>query len=450
MKEKVQSGNMGTKNWYIENFDKFESSLNGQAKTELHQLRKNAFEQFLSEGFPTTNLEEWKYTNISQINKFNFTPANLVEKLSVTRDEVEKNLFTKKDINLIVVINGFIDKNFSNIQPELKIDFRNLSESGLCDSSFNKKFLKNEFVNNDGMSYLNSAFINDGLVLNIPDNTIIENPVYILFLNGNKNENLLIQPRNIYSVGKNSQLKIIESFASLDSNTYLFNGITEIFLDENSNLEFDRVQDEADSVFHINRTQVIQKRSSVFTSSIISIGGEIIRNDLNSALIEENSECHFYGLYLADGKRMIDNHSLIDHAVPHCHSNELYKGILDEESRGIFNGKVIVRKDAQKTLAYQSNKNLLLSKKAKINTKPQLEIFADDVKCSHGATVGQLDEQSMFYLQSRGINKSVAKSILIKAFASDVLEKVNDDLLREKLNHHILEKLHQVSFMEVK
>jgi len=446
----MNEANIENKNWYTKNFNKFEKSLNGQSKTKLHQTRRIAFEQFVKDGFPATNLEEWKFTNISRMNKFNFTPASLVEKVSVTKEEAEKNLFSDPDVNLIVMVNGYVDKKLSSIQPGLKIEFKNLSEAGLYETSFGEKFLKNDFVNKDGMAYLNTAFLNDGLILSIADNTIIEKPVYILFLNGNANENLLIQPRNIYSVGKNSQLKIIESFASLDSNPYLFNSITEIYLDENSNIEFDRVQDEADSVFHVNRTQVMQKRSSVFTSSVISIGGEIVRNDINSALIEENSECHFFGLYLADGKRMIDNHSLIDHAVPHCHSNELYKGILDGESHGIFNGKVIVRKDAQKTLAYQSNKNLLLSQKAKINTKPQLEIFADDVKCSHGATVGQLDEQSMFYLQSRGINRLVAKSILIKAFASDVLDNVNDDDLREKLNKQILEKLHQVSFSEIK
>ncbi|RJP61742.1 MAG: Fe-S cluster assembly protein SufD [Ignavibacteriales bacterium] len=438
----MNKANLENKNWYEEIFDKFERSLNGQSQTQLHQFRKTAFEQFINEGFPTTELEEWKFTNIGPVNKINFIASAVADKVEITRSDVDKNLFTEKDASIIVVVNGLVDRELSSVKPELKIEFANLHEAGLNESSFKEKYLKNDFVNKDGMTYLNSAFLNDGLFLKVQDNLSIDSTVYILFLNGSKNENLLVQPRNIYSIGKNSRLKLIEVYASLDPNAYLYNGITEIHLEENSNLEFDRVQDEDDSVFHINRTQVFQKRNSVFTSSVISIGGEITRNDLNSALIEENSECHLYGLYLADGKRMIDNHSLIDHAVPHCHSNELYKGILDEESKGIFNGKVIVRKDAQKTLAYQSNKNLLLSTKAKINTKPQLEIFADDVKCSHGATVGQLDEQSLFYLQSRGISKTVAKSILIKAFASDVLDNVNDETLKEKLNKHILERLH--------
>ncbi len=446
----MNKANLENKNWYEEIFDKFERSLNGQSQTQLHRFRKAAFEQFINEGFPTTELEEWKFTNIAPVNKINFVASAVADKVKITRSDVDKNLFTEKDANIIVVVNGLVDRQFSSVKPELKIEFANLHEAGLNESSFKEKYLKNDFVNKDGMTYLNSAFLNDGLFLKVQDNLSIDSTVYILFFNGSKNENLLVQPRNIYSIGKNSRLKLIEVYASIDPNAYLYNGITEIHLEENSNLEFDRVQDEGDSVFHINRTQVFQKRNSVFTSSVISIGGEITRNDLNSALIEEDSECHLYGLYLADGKRMIDNHSLIDHAVPHCHSNELYKGILDEESKGIFNGKVIVRKDAQKTLAYQSNKNLLLSTKAKINTKPQLEIFADDVKCSHGATVGQLDEQSLFYLQSRGINKAVAKSILIKAFASDVLDNVNDETLKEKLNKHILERLHQFSLLEIK
>ncbi|MGE5431151.1 MAG: Fe-S cluster assembly protein SufD, partial [Syntrophomonadaceae bacterium] len=215
--------------------------------------------------------------------------------------------------------------------------------------------------------------------------------------------------------------------------------------EENSVLNYFKIQNESDSAFHISRLQVRQDRASSFNSFAFTYGGSLVRNDLNAVLGGEYAEANLNGLYLAEGKRHIDNHTVIDHAVPHCNSNELYKGILDDKGRGVFNGKVVVRKDAQKTQAYQSNKNLLLSRNAKIDTKPQLEIFADDVKCSHGATVGQLNEEAVFYLQSRGVGIEAAQSILINAFASDVTDLINIEQLKETVNEQILGKLHKVS-----
>lgn len=434
------------KEWYTELFRQFESKLNGHSKTHLHTLRRNAIEQFSSLGFPTQRDEEWKYTNVNPLLKNNYAPVNPVNLSLPAAADITKFFIKNLEVSLFVFVNGHFTPELSRLLPEAeKIRIENLasaanSNSPILEQHFNK-YIKVE----NGFTALNTAFAYDGAVIEIPDKTILENPVHLLFLSGHSDDKILSQPRNLVIAGKNSQVHIIESYNSLHSNSYLLNSVTEIVLNENAILNFDRIQNENDNSFHVNKTHVHQYRSSKFTSHVITLSGSMVRNDLISVLSEPGSEAHFFGLYLVDGSRHVDNHTLIDHAAPHCHSNELYKGILDEKSRGVFNGKVIVRKDAQKTLAYQSNKNLLLSHSAKIDTKPQLEIFADDVKCSHGATVGQLDKESLFYLTSRGIGKDKARSILIKAFASDVIDEMENTQLREDLNQQILDRLHQVS-----
>lgn len=439
--EKVEN-----KEWYIELFRQFESSLNGHSKTHIHTLRKNAMDQFRDMGFPTQRNEEWKYTSIASLLKYNFIPADTKSTVTLGTHKIDEYLINNLEVSLFVFINGIFKKEFSRLLPEAEnINFENLASTSISDSPFLEKHFGKYVKTDNGFTALNTAFAFDGAVIQIPENTILKNPVHLLFLSGSDDTEVLSQPRNLIFAGKNSQVHIIESFHSLSDTPYLLNSVTEIILDENAIINFDRIQNESDNAFHINRTQVQQHRSSNFMSHVVTLSGNIVRNDLVSVLNEPGGEAHFYGLYLVDGKRHVDNHTLIDHASPHCHSNELYKGILDEKSRGVFNGKVIVRKDAQKTLAYQSNKNLLLSHEAKIDTKPQLEIFADDVKCSHGATVGQLDMESLFYLRSRGIGKEKARSILIKAFASDVIDQMENTQLRDSLNEQILNRLHQVT-----
>lgn len=434
------------KEWYSELFSKFESGLNGHSKTHLHTLRKSAIEQFREMGFPTQRNEEWKYTSVAPLLKYNFVPADPKKMKFPSKDVIEKYRINNLEVSLFVFVNGVYSSELSKPLPEAeKIEFENLSSAVLRGQELVEKHLGSYVKTDNGFTALNTAFTFDGAFIRIPDGTVLENPVHLLFLSGSDDSEMLSQPRNLIVAGKNSQVHIIESFHGISDTPYLLNSVTEIVMEENAIINFDRIQNESDSAFHVNRTHVQQYRSSNFMSHVITMSGSIVRNDLISVLSEPGSEAHFYGLYLVDGKRHTDNHTLIDHAAPHCHSNELYKGILDGKSRGVFNGKVIVRKDAQKTLAYQSNKNLLLSHSAKIDTKPQLEIFADDVKCSHGATVGQLDMESLFYLRSRGIGKDIARSILIKAFASDVIDEMENTQLRDSLNEQILHRLHQVS-----
>ena len=291
---------------------------------------------------------------------------------------------------------------------------------------------------------LNSSYIYDGFTVIIPDGIVVEKPVQILFIGGDDKEHLLSQPRNLVVVGKNSEAKIITNFYSPFDNAYFTNAVNEIIVNENGKLDFYKNQHENAKAFHLDKTEVYQGGRSFFNHYSLSFGGSLVRNELNTKLDDENSECHYYGLYLAKHNQLIDNHTFVDHAKPNCMSNELYKGILEDNAHGVFNGKIIVRQDAQKTNAFQSNKTILLSEKATIDTKPQLEIYADDVKCSHGATVGRLDSEAYFYIRSRGVPSEIAKSMLIRAFANDVIESVKMDELKEQLNHMIFEYLNRV------
>ncbi|MEI7812672.1 MAG: Fe-S cluster assembly protein SufD [Ignavibacteria bacterium] len=436
--------------YYYSGFKLFEDSLNGQLKTKVHQLRNEAIKDFSRLGFPAVSNEEWKYTNIKPILKVNFKPAQLADKTTgmfpaINSNTVKLFLIPELKVNLIVFVNGVYNSELSNIPSELTgIKIESLADILKGGSDFITEKIIPESKINDGFAALNKAFTSDGAIVTVADNAVIDEPVHLMFLSGSDSENLLVQPHNYIFAGRNSRVKIIESFHSISENANLINSLSEIFIEENARITHYKIQNDSADSGQVNRTQVYQQRSSVFTSFAITFDGALVRNDIYTVFQGEGGESHLYGLYLANGKSHIDNHTMIDHAAARCQSNEFYKGILDDHARGVFNGKVMVRRDAQKTLAYQSNKNLLLSKFARVDTKPQLEIFADDVKCSHGATVGQLNDESVFYLRSRGIGADMARSILINAFASDIIDQIDIEPLREYLNNKILDKLNKV------
>lgn len=431
--------------WYVSNFKLFEEKLNGQSKSFLHDIRKYALKQLAELDFPTNKNEEWKYTNISPILKHNFIPAINTVLPKFSSSAIKEFLFRDFDYHLIVFVNGIYSENFSEV-GELPV--------GVVLGSLNKLVkenpkLINGYINklskiDNAFNALNTAFASDGLVLIVPDGKIVEKPIQILYLNSSDEELVIAMPRNLIVAGKNSQVSVITNYRGFGEKIYFSNIITEVFVDEYAIVDLCKVQNENLESFHIEKVQAYQKKNSVFTHYNIGFGGAIVRNDINSVLDDENIETHYYGLYMANEKQHMDNHTFIDHAKPNCMSNEVYKGILDDYSRGVFNGKIIVRQDAQKTNAYQQNKTILLSKTATIDTKPQLEIFADDVKCSHGATVGHLDETSEFYIRSRGVPQELAKSMLIRAFANDVVETIKINPLKEQINHMIFDHLHRV------
>jgi Fe-S cluster assembly protein SufD len=429
------------KDWYITAFKQMERGLNGEKKTDFYRIRKEAINRFADLDFPTTKLEEWKYTNVSPIFKYNFQPSDNVTKidLGVIEELKIKNLTE----NLIVFINGYYSAGHSKLLTLPKgVRIESFASVLKNEPDFLLEYFGKYVKIDNGFAALNTAMVQDGTVVYVPDNCVIDEPVQILNITASSEDSyVLSQQRNIIVAGKNSQIKIIETYNSLNDEPGFMNVVTEIDASENAYVELFRIQNENLNSFHISKTQVEQEKGSNFTSYNVTFGGSLVRNDLNTVLDEVNVNANLFGLYIIEDEQHVDNHTLIDHVKPNCLSNELYKGVLKEKSRAVFNGKVFVRKDAQKTNAYQSNKNILLSEEATVDTKPQLEIFADDVRCTHGATVGQLDDESVFYLRSRGIDEQNARSILIRAFANDIFEEIKTDSLREYLNNMVFEKL---------
>ena len=431
------------KNWYTSQFDNFEKRLNGEKSAAVHPLRKEALNRFGLLEFPTQKDEEWKYTNISPLLKHNFVPSS--GKVPIEKELVKKNLFDEIEHSLLVFVNGHFTDEHS--------DIKNLP-SGVVAGSFSeaiknnsplieKHFTKYAHHQNNIFTALSTAYTNDGAFIYVPDGKIVKEPIHLLFITNSKDQKLLTQPRNLFVAGKNSQVSIIEHYVSTEESIYFTNAVTEIVADESSVVNHIKLQEESGNAFHIARMEVDQERNSNFSSHSISIGGELTRNDVNTRFNDEGGECTLNGLYMIEGNQLFDAHTLIDHAMPHCTSYEHYKGILEDKSRGVFNGKVIVRPDAQKTNAFQENNNILLSNDAVVNTKPQLEIFADDVKCSHGATIGQLDEEARFYLKSRGIGEEASRTILLHAFASDVITSIKTESVRDYIEKIITERFNQ-------
>jgi len=294
----------------------------------------------------------------------------------------------------------------------------------------------------ESFTALNTAMANDGVVVFIPDNTTLEEPVIMRMIGDVREENVGSFVRNLVVVGKNAEVKIAESFRTLGEKSGFVNAVTEIIVGEDARVDYYKVQDDNDESFHIGTTQVYQKDRSYFYSATVTINGGFVRNNLNLILDGQHINSYMYGLYIPDKKQHIDNHTLVDHRKPNCQSNELYKGILMGKSTGVFNGKIFVQEDAQKTNAYQNCRNVIVSDSATMNTKPQLEIWADDVKCSHGTTTGKLNDDAIFYMQSRGIPKQEAIKLQLLAFAEDVVSQIKIDGIRNYLEVLIREKLH--------
>ncbi len=432
------------KSSYIDNFGKFENSLNGGASAPIHKIRKEAISNFSRLEFPTTRNEEWKYTSIAQLLKHTFTPA---QKITLKdKNRVKKFLFDELEHSLLVFVNGFYSKELSDVKNFPKGVIAGSIADAIENNSaiVEKHFSKYADYKEQIFTALSTAYTKDGAFIYIPDGKIIEDPIHILYLGLSEGTKILSQPRNLFVAGKNSQATIIEHYGSLDDGIYFTNTVTEIFADENAVVDHIKLQDENRNAFHIARMEVDQERNSNFSSSMISFGAGLSRNDFNTRFNDTGGECMLNGLFMIDGDQLFDVHTMIDHAKPHCNSHEHYKGILDGNSRGVFNGKVMVRPDAQKTNAFQENNNVILSDRALVNTKPQLEIFADDVKCSHGATIGQIEDEALFYLKTRGIGDETARGMLIHAFADEVVNSIKVEPIRNYLEGILTNKFNPV------
>jgi len=427
---------------YVSEHASLKGSLPGHDLSWLNETREQALQQFSSQGFPTLRVEDWKYTSIRPIEKRQF---KLAQDIDHTVDASSINEYLCKDMacHLMVFVDGQFSaplSNFAELPDGVRI--KDFSSALKDDTETLKAHLGSTAdMNRSGFSAMNMAFMSDGALIEIDKNTNVELPVHLMFLSTGQHEEATSQSRILILAGESSQAKIIESYHSLEESVYFNNITTEIKVGANANIEHYKVQQESSKAFHIATLQVDQQRDSTFTSHSVSLGAQLARNDINSMMADEGATCNLYGLYVTDGRQHTDFHTRIDHAKPHCTSNEFYKGILDGHSRAVFNGQVHVHPDAQKSDAQQSNNNLLLSKNAEVDTKPQLEIYADDVTAAHGATVGQLDENMMFYLRSRGIDYNAAHALLVYGFAHSVIEKMSLEPLRKHLEGVLVSRI---------
>lgn len=399
---------------------------------------REAQENFLKSGFPTTRNEEWKYTSLAGILKTNLRIAHVEEPLLFDKTSVANHI--DKAEHVAVIENGRFNKSASTLNNlPAGITVASLAEIK-NDARVNAHLAKYAPLS-EPIVALNTSLCNDGVVVLVDDNVNIKEAIQILII-VNSADALAVQPRILVVVGKNAYCSIVERHITV-ANTlpHFANVVAESVCHANSNLNYVKLQDTDESAFQLNFHQAWLERDSKFHITTLALNGALIRNNLHIRLNDQNCTAYLNGLYVVDGHQLIDNHTLVDHAFPNCYSNELYKGIIDDHGQGVFNGKIFVRQDAQKTNAYQSNKNLLLSNNASMNAKPQLEIFADDVKCSHGATTGQMDDEALFYLRARGIGEAAARALLNHAFAADVIEQIADEEVRAEMLERLDRKL---------
>ncbi|GAB3028137.1 Fe-S cluster assembly protein SufD [Spirosoma pulveris] len=417
-----------------------EERMNGERKSPLHQVRRAALKQFEQLGFPTIRHEEWKYSNVSSLIKEDFA---LDTASSLTADDLAPLEIPNLEGNILYFVNGIYHPELSRIvSPAEQLQITSFAEAIKADPDFmGAHFARYADYQDSAFTALNTAMASDGVVVRVPNNTTVEQPIILRFVTDARVHNITSQPRNLVVIGKNAEVMMAESYRTLGEHSSFVNVVTEIVLDRDARMQYYKVLNETAKAYHIGTTQVHQADNSHFYSASITLNGHFVRNNLNIVLNGQHAEAFMYGLYMPNGRQHVDNHTLVDHAMPNSYSNELYKGILDDNSTGVFNGKIFVRPDAQKTNAYQSCKNVVLSPGASMNTKPQLEIYADDVKCSHGTTTGQLNDEALFYMRSRGIPKDEARTLLLYAFSQDVLSQLKIQPIREYLEGVVREKL---------
>ena len=417
---------------YLSGFEQFEKNDHFNDVDEIAQLRKNAITKFAELGFPTVRDEDWRFTNLTPISKGNFKLNG--KDSGISEDILNNYLFDGLETFLLVFVNGKYSSELSKISDIPKgVTISSLSVA----KDENRELLSQnigKFLNfeTEAFNALNTSFFEDGVFIHVPDSLSVDKPVHALFIS-HDDEQSIVNPRNLIIMGSNSELKVIEHYVSTSDNAYLSNVVSEVYVGENSDLEHYLLEFESKKAFNISTLRVQQEKYSNIKSHSILFGGAIVRNNVHPVLAGEGGNSLINGLYMPSGRQHMDNFMRVEHASPHCDSRQIYNGVLDENSRGVFHGRIIVHEGAEKTDAKQTNRNLLLSDTAQIDTKPQLEIYNDDVKCTHGATIGQMDEEAIFYLQSRGIPKKEAKTIMVKGFTGESFSNMSLDPLRKYL-----------------
>lgn len=422
---------------YSADFARVEASLPGSRIAWLQDARRDALAGFAERGMPTTREEDWKYTDVAAFERR--TLAAPPSRLTGAGDDLVGRYALDAAWHLLVFVDGRYNPALSRVGTLPK----GAMIAGFADVLTREPgLIKAHFIADDRMrqpfALLNTAFAADGAVIRVPADAVIDQPIHLLFLSTGAAS--AVHARNLIIAGANAEMTVIEHYVGEGDAAYFTNAITQVIADENASLALYKLQQESAKAFHIAGIHARQADHSRFASHSISLGAQLARNDI-STWLGMGSDCQLNGLFLADGRRHVDHHTRIDHASPNATSREIYRGILDGAARGVFNGKVVVHQDAQHTDAQQQNHNLLLSKNAEIDTKPELEIYADDVKCTHGATIGQLDDAAMFYLRSRGLDEAAARSLLIYAFAHDIIDRIGLPPLRKFLERQLIERL---------
>jgi Fe-S cluster assembly protein SufD len=426
---------------YLESFTEFQKRAAGRDLPWLRNLRESAFGRFCEVGFPTTHNEDWRFTNVSAIAN---TPFELARDAKLSRGELEQFGVAGLGCQLVFV-NGRFSRELSSI-GKLQAG---VSVTGLAEEiSSNSSELQSHFgrylnIQRDAFAALNTAFAEDGAYVHVRRGVVIKEPIYLLFVSIAADKPLMTHPRNLIVVENEAEATIVEDYVSIGDTPALSNTATELVAGENAVVSHYMIEREHRQAFNISTLRIQQGRSANVSTHSVLLGGGLVRNNVHPVLAGEGGECLINGLFIGNGRQHLDNYMLVEHASPHCASRQFYNGILDDHAHGVFHGRIIVHKDAQKTDAKQTNRNLLLSDDSRIDTKPQLEIYADDVKCTHGATIGQIEENALFYLRSRGIDEISARKLLLLAFANECLDRMAPSVARdhvEKLIHaHLLQ-----------
>ncbi len=433
---------MELKDKLVSSFLAFENNASIDLDSSIHDIRTKAINNFETQGFPTKKDEEWKYTSLRSVLNHDYS---IFPKASSNIDLSDVKKYFVHGIESYKLV--FIDGVFNSFLSDATHDGLDICVMSSALSKPKYKMIVDNYFNtiakeDQSLANLNTAFSKEGAFINIPKNTVVPKAIQILNFSTGTEKELLVQPRNLVIVGENSHVQIIERHQNLsESNVTLTNSVTEIFVHKRGIVDYYKVQNDTENASLIDSTFVSQKQDSIASVHTFSFGGKLTRNNLEFYHEGEHITSNLNGLSIIGGKQLVDNHTLVHHKHPNCESHELYKGIFDDKSNGVFNGKVVVEKEAQKTNAFQQNNNILIGDSAAINAKPQLEIFADDVKCSHGCTIGQLDESALFYMQQRGISKENAKALLMYAFANEALDHVKVPALKQKINQIIAKKL---------
>jgi Fe-S cluster assembly protein SufD len=415
---------------YLEIFDQFGSRTASQPRW-LQSLQQDAFARFSETGFPTTHDEDWRFTNVATVAN---TPFELAGLETLSREQLEP-FGASQFACCLVFVNGLFSQELSNAATLPKgVTAGSLSAQLKNDPASVEQHL-GQYLNTqrDAFAALNSAFVEDGVYVHVPRGVVVETPIYVLYVTVPGAAPTMNHPRNLIVAHENSQVTVVEDYVSLGDGITFSNAATELVAGDNANVSHYMIVREGDQAYNFSTLRIQQGRHANVATHSLLLSGALVRNNVHPVLAGEGSECLINGLFMANGRQHMDNYMLVEHASPHCDSRQFYNGILNGQSHGVFHGRIIVHKDAQKTDAKQTNRNLLLSDDAQIDTKPQLEIYADDVKCTHGATIGQFDDNALFYLRSRGLAEAAARHVLLLAFANECLDRMHSPQVRDHL-----------------